>query len=73
MSKTDGMKYAGHLNYKIGRNPDGPGWLALYKCPAAGCGVDAFAASATELGPYNGSCSRGHEIHVPSVVKTSPN
>ncbi|MDP4501112.1 hypothetical protein [Nonomuraea turcica] len=67
------MRYAGHLNYKIGKNPHGSGWLALYTCPAEGCGVDAFATSANELGPYNGSCRRGHEIHVPYVTRTSPN
>ena len=67
------LKYAGHLNYKIGKNPAGPGWLALYKCPAEGCGADGSLTSANELGPYDGSCDRGHGIHVPYVVRTSPN
>lgn len=67
------MRYAGHLNYKIDKNPAGPGWLALYKCPVEGCSADGSATSANELGPYNGSCRREHQIHVPYVTKTSPN
>ncbi|MEU6781519.1 hypothetical protein ABZ912_20125 [Nonomuraea angiospora] len=65
------MRYAGHINYKIGPNPNGRGWLAQFKCPAAGCGADGTLTGDNELGPFDGSCSRGHEVYVPYVVKTS--
>jgi hypothetical protein len=66
------MRYAGHINYKISQNPRG-GWLAQSKCPAEGCGAAATATSASELGPYDGSCTRGHGIHVPYVTRSSTN
>ena len=66
------MKYAGHINYKIQKLSSGR-WLALYNCPATGCGVEGSATSANELGPYDGRCGRGHEMHAPSITKTSPN
>jgi hypothetical protein len=65
------MKYAGHLNYKIEKDPSGSGWRAMFACPAEGCGADGSLTGKHELGPYSGSCSRGHEVYVPYVVRSS--
>lgn len=66
------MKYAGHINYRISKSPNG-GWLAQFNCPAEGCGAPGTLTSDRELGPYDGSCRRGHEVHVPYITKTSAN
>jgi hypothetical protein len=63
------MRYAGNVKFKIGKNPNGKGWLALFTCPDESCRADASATSTRETGPYNGSCSNGHPIHVPYVEK----
>lgn len=67
------MRYAGHVNYKISKNPRGSGWLAQSKCPAEGCSGNTTATSANELGPYDGSCTWGHGIHIPYVTRSSVN
>jgi hypothetical protein len=63
------MRYTGNANFQITQTPRGD-WLALFDCPDRECSAVASASGANELGPYRGSCSSGHQIHIPYVNKS---
>lgn len=61
------MRYVGDVPFKYWKNPNGNNWQGTSRCSTQGCGADASATSANAHGPYTGSCSNGHPIHINNV------
>lgn len=67
------MRYVGNTAFTTVQHPSGHGWVALFTCPgpSGGCGANGVALADTQTGPFNGWCSRGHEIHFPYATPIS--